>query len=140
MNQSYFNKEMSLKIKGMAIIFMFVHHVLTFEKNWPEGYSASKTLVWFANHFQSPTRICVSVFAFLTGYYYFFEKKTIQNSLKRIQKLIISYWFVFCIFLLIYCLSMTPLPSIPELLMELLGLKSKIAVFNWYVVFILLLC
>ena len=56
-------------IKGMAIVLMFVHHFFCFPTWYVDGISYPK-LTGFAEFFRFPTKICVSIFAFLTGYAY----------------------------------------------------------------------
>lgn len=56
-------------IKGIAIVLMFIHHFFCFPAWYIEGISYPQ-LAEFAEFFRFPTRICVSLFAFLTGYAY----------------------------------------------------------------------
>ena len=66
-------------LKGIAVIFMFVHHMFTFPRWYIDSISYPE-LKDFASFFCSPFKLCVGMFAFLTGYSYFFTKDvTIQN-------------------------------------------------------------
>ncbi len=56
-------------IKGIAIILMYVHHFFCFPTWYVDGISYPQ-LTGFAEFFRFPTKICVPVFAFLTGYVY----------------------------------------------------------------------
>ena len=81
--ENYIKREYTNIIKGLAIIIMFAHHFLTFPEWIIQGvnFSASDT---FADFFNLPLKICVSLFAFLTGYFYYFrKKKTVKYSVKK---------------------------------------------------------
>lgn len=68
MKTSYLDRPISDAIKGIALIFMFIHHFFTFPEWYVSGISYPE-LSLFARLFCWPLKICVSVFAFLTGYF-----------------------------------------------------------------------
>ena len=71
---NYIEKEATNYIKGIALILMFVHHFFTFPKRYINGISYPY-LSKFATLMCAPLKICVPVFAFLTGYFYYFSKR-----------------------------------------------------------------
>ena len=133
----YFDRTMTLYIKGIALLCMLVHHFFTFPERYIPGIEYPY-LALFARIFQSPTRICVSVFAFLTGYFYYYnKKKTFAYSLKKDFQLLISYWVSF-LFLLGLCLLGGYRFQPKEILLEMLTLRKAIMVDSWYVQFYLI--
>lgn len=98
-----FGKSSTLKIKGIAIIFMLFHHCFN-GKFMYERYSINffpltegvvNNIAWFG-------KICVSIFAFLSAYgltISYNNKKSVTNLkqwyMQRLIKLMSGYWFVF---------------------------------------------
>lgn len=134
MKKSYFDRPMSDAIKGVALILMFVHHFFTF----PDYYIQNPTFLILGSvrtALCGPTRICVSVFAFLTGYFYCLgSRKTYGYSLKKIGNFLVSYWLVYLPFLLLAvglgCYSLGT-----GALLGAFGLDSEVMTFCWYVYF-----
>lgn len=135
MKLEYMDKKTTVAIKGIALIFMFIHHFFTI----PEHYISSISypgLEKFAMYFFLPLKICVPVFAFLTGYFYFFAKeKTFRYSLRKITDLLIPYLFVYipflCLALILGCYQF----NIVNVGLELFALRRNIMCFCWYVFF-----
>lgn len=133
----YFDRTMTLYVKGIALLCMLVHHFFTFQERYVAGI-AYPYLDLFARVFQAPTRICVSAFAFLTGYFYYFsKKKTLVYSLKKDAQLLVSYWVAFLV-LLGFCFLGGVSVSLDNILLEMLTLKKDIMVDAWYVQFYLI--
>lgn len=129
-----FDRTMTLYIKGIALLCMLVHHFFTFPDRYVSGI-AYPYLDLFARIFQAPMRICVSTFAFLTGYFYFFnKKKTLAYSLKKDLHLLISYWVAFGILLGLTLIAGVRIP-VKNILQEMLTLRKDIMVDSWYVQF-----
>lgn len=135
MKKGYFPRPISDGIKGVALILMFIHHFFTFPDWYVEGISFP-LLRPFITGLCGPTRICVSVFAFLTGYFFFLGKdKSCRHSLRKIRDTLVSYWMVYLPFLALalalgcYSLGRT------EMLQETFGLGSEVMTFCWYVYF-----
>lgn len=130
----YFPRQTTDIIKGCALVLMFLHHFFTF----PDELLNPAPYPWigeFAHYFEAPTSICVGVFAFLTGYFYFFSaQKSYRNSLRKILDLMIPYWMVF-LFLLPFSFACGGKITLKEILFEALGLNTSIMVFCWYVRF-----
>lgn len=130
----YFSRETTNIIKGIALIMMFIHHFFTFpssivcDVNYP-------WIQWFADYFEGPTSLCVPIFAFLTGYFYYYtSQKTYRYSVKKIFDLLIPYWGAFFLLLLI-SMAAGYRPDFQRFLTEFLGMKINVMVFCWYVRF-----
>ena len=135
MKTSYMNRHITNAIKGIALILMFVHHFFTFPDWYVEGIEYPE-LAAFARYFCSPTKICVCIFAFLTGYFYFFSKqKTYRYSLRKITDVLVTYWIVYIPLLILAvvlgCYQFSP----SDFLLELFALKRPVMTFCWYVYF-----
>lgn len=131
---SYFDHRTTNIIKGVALILMFVHHFFTFPDSLIEGISYP-WMEGFSEIFREPTKICVSVFAFLTGYLYYFQsQKTFRYSLKKIGDVLIPYWIVFFILLPIR-VAVKQEFVLGKAIMEFFTLRSAVMVFCWYVQF-----
>lgn len=132
-----FDRTMTQYIKGIALLCMLVHHFFTFPDRYVSGI-AYPYLDLFARIFQAPMRICVSTFAFLTGYFYFFnKKKTLAYSLKKDWQLLVSYWVAFGILLGLTLIAGVRIP-VKNILQEMLTLRKDIMVDSWYVQFYLI--
>ena len=135
MKDKYLNKNTTDAIKGIALICMFIHHFFTFPSWYIDGISYPQ-LDTFAKYVNWPTKICVPVFAFLTGYFYFFtQKKTLHYSVKKMTDLLISYWAVYLPFLGFAIASGCYKFDLHDFIYELFGLKGSIMTFGWYVYF-----
>ena len=132
-----FDRTMTLYIKGIALICMLIHHFFTFPDRYVPGISYPY-LDLFARVFQAPMRICVSAFAFLTGYFYFYnKKKTLAYSIRKDFQLLVSYWVAFFILLGLTVLGGARF-GLKEILLEMLTLEKTVMVDGWYVQFYLL--
>lgn len=134
MKNNYFSRDISGAIKGVALILMFIHHFFTF----PDWIVCGIDYPWiqaFADAFVAPTKLCVALFAFLTGYFYVFSTGTLGRSLRKITDFLLSYWLV-CAVLVCAAVAMGCFTlSISGLAFELLGLQTSVMVFCWYVSF-----
>ena len=135
MEKYYISKELSTVVKGIAIILMLIHHIFTFP-DWivvDGGYSPN---LIFADYFNSPTKLCVCIFAFVTGWAYAVNKnRTINYALKKIIKFLITFWLVAIPLIAVAVLFCNYRPDILNIITELTGLSSVIMVFCWYVSF-----
>ena len=128
---------MTLYIKGIALLCMLVHHFFTFPERYVAGI-AYPYLDLFARVFQAPMRICVSTFAFLTGYFYYYsKKKTVGYSLKKNCQLLVSYWVAYLVLLGLSVLGGVRFRP-QDILAEMLTLRKDIMVDSWYVQFYLI--
>lgn len=145
---NYFSKSVSLKIKGVAIILMVMHHVFAlFSINniWG-GYCVPffNTGISVETLFERLSAICVFLFAFITGaaLSYSFSNKSIKETAIYIAtkciKFLFSYWIViFTIFLPFYFCYFRDSWSFTTILKTLFGF-SGFHSFSWYVYFYLI--
>lgn len=122
-------------VKGVALIFMFVHHFFTF----PEFYVAGIAYPGFAPYirfFRVPLRICVGIFAFLTGYFYrLHPDKKLSYSMRKIARLLCGYWIVYLPLFAFAVGTGTLAFSADTFLKGLLGFDNQVMIFCWYVPF-----
>lgn len=114
-------------IKGIAILIMLAHHFIVFPFN---------NLPDLVTLFGQACKICVAIYAVLSGYGYFFTKeKTIRYGLKKIWSLLQIYWLsLFTLFIPAAMMGgwrITPC----NLVVQLFGLLPNLNWFAWYVFF-----
>lgn len=130
----FFDRNGTQILKGIALIMMFYHHFFTFPNWWPEG-AEYPLLEQLAPYFCVPLKMCVPVFCFLTGYFYYFAKnKTLLYSVKKITDILIFYWGVFFVFAISAVACGYHYDLIPFLL-EIPALFRPTMWFCWYVYF-----
>lgn len=138
MKTPYLDRRTTAAMKGIALTLMFVHHFFTFPHWYIDGiaYPAIEPLVRFL---QAPTRVCVAVFAFLTGYFYHFSREqSLRYSLRKVRDFLISYWVVYGLLMVVAMGLRTWEFSVTEAVAGLLGLDTTIMIFCWYVYFYIL--
>lgn len=134
-NLPYFDKDTSNILKGIALIMMFIHHFFTFPSWWGQGISYP-LLERLSPYLCAPFRLCVPIFCFLTGYFYFFNKnKSYKYSLKKIADILISYWCIFFIsaIIAVFCVDYQYTPE--NFIKECFALYRPTMCFCWYVSF-----
>ena len=135
MKLRYMDRDTTTAIKGIALIFMFIHHFFTFPEFLIDEISYPGMQA-FANDFVEPMKLCVPIFAFLTGYFYaFHQNRTLRYSIRKITDLFVAYWFVYWVMLLfalaVGCYKFT----LYSFVYEMAALKLPLMVFCWYVLF-----
>jgi len=125
----------ALMIKAIGIILMFIHHFFGFPNWYIEDINFTNSM-HFMIQIGQISQICVAIFCFITGYFYYFNKnKTYKYSMKKITKILLSYWFV-CISIIIFALIMGYIKfDLKYILKELLLLDFEVMSFCWYVRF-----
>lgn len=95
-----FTRDYTEIIKGVAILLMLFHHLFGFPEWYTEGVSyigislRSNTVEYVIGQFG---HICVSIFAFITGYGMFFSYKSgniIKKSFKKGISFLVCYWLI----------------------------------------------
>lgn len=129
-----FDRSTTAALKGAALILMFIHHLFAYPEWYVEGI-AYPQLAGSIRFFRYSMKICVPVFAFLTGYFYAGAKRTLGYSLRKITDLLISYWLCFALILMIAWMTGYRGWSAYGLLTGLLGRNTSIMTFCWYVSF-----
>lgn len=135
MKTPYIDRDTTAQLKGLALIFMFVHHFFTFPDWYVEGI-AYPGILPFVRFLQGPLKMCVVIFAFLTGYFYWFSsRKTLKYSVQKITDVLLSYWAAyFPLMILAVALGCWKF-SLSGMVKELLALERPIMFFCWYVYF-----
>lgn len=120
-------KKTTQMIKGMAILIMITHHfiVMPFIE-----------LPYLVTLFGYACKICVAIYAVLSGYGYFFAKeKTVKYGMKKIGGLLQIYWISLFTLFIPAAISggwkLTPW----SLIVQLFGLLPNLNWFAWYVFF-----
>lgn len=101
MNKTHFDKIAAQKLKGIAIILMLQHHNFRI-KSLYDAYTVNFFPFYedYIVKLSSFFKICVSIFAFITGYglycSYNNKKETDEKwMIKRYIKTFSGYWFIF---------------------------------------------
>jgi len=135
MAKPFWSRKMTDVLKAVAIVLMFIHHFFSIKNYLPETVSYS----WasdFEKYFTAPTKICVGIFAFITGYmYYFSRKKAFEDSCKSSGKFLIRYWVVAVPLIILAILSGVYSFSLSHVILELFGMEENVMLFDWYVYF-----
>lgn len=126
-----FSRNMSHMVKGVAILMMIAHHCFAFPDYWLDTFNVSPFLAGLCNQF----KICVPVFAFITGYgFYVGKRTTCKRTIWRILDFLGQYWLqLFLIFLPIASVHFSF--SAKRILYNMLALYDNVIVFAWYVFF-----
>lgn len=139
MKQVWLSRSETSILKGIAIVFMFVHHMFTIP-GWYVSTVSSSFL--FSNYslFQQPFKMCVSIFAFLTGYLYWYSSNHHLNySFQKTIRFLISYWLVTILLIGIALGLHAYVWNLKNVFLELLGMREDVMIFCWYVYFYLLI-
>lgn len=102
-NRIYFDKNKSLELEGVAIMLMLFHHCFRLQEIY-KGYDISFFPFSESNivNIAYASKICVSMFAFVTGYGLYIKYSTKNESAqrwvaKRYLKTFSGYWFVWIV-------------------------------------------
>ncbi|MCD9547950.1 acyltransferase family protein [Photobacterium carnosum] len=145
-------KSQSLELKGIAILFMFLLHLLNtyqYQNIYEPFILINNTPLTF--YISLYADICVAMFLFISGYgvFYKYTKNTsniigyIKSLLPGIKGLMINY----CIILVIFCLILGPLfgyqtrypGSIEKLLLNITAIDTSYSGAWWFLTTYLLL-
>ena len=128
------DRDLSVYLKGIAIILMVLHHAFG-AQNY---YVGSVSYPYFASYDIYIARFggfaVVPLFLFLTGYtYYKHIDKSFKYSLKKIMLFFVDYWLVLLIYGIISIYMCGYQLSIFEAIREMFGIERNIMRFAWYV-------
>ena len=132
------SKNESLKLKGVAIIMMFWHHLfgcgefLTLPENTWFNFLGSLN-----NYIGWGLKLCISVFAFISGYALYISYFKNKGSIfKRLAKFLITYWTMLFLVGVPY-MYLTGRLTFQNLFISLFALlhddSALILSFSWYV-------
>ena len=126
---------------------MFVLHFFAYPTWWGRDISyplIEKFLPYLLPYCRFPLKLCVPIFCFISGYFYFFNKsKSYKYSFLKITDILITYWTVFFLFAIIATVFVKYNYTFWNFIAECFALKRPTMYFCWYVnfyiIFILLL-
>lgn len=127
-----FDKNKTIVIKGIAILFMIMHHCLI-----PAFYDNPSIILnnVFIIHFMMGMKICVGLFTFIIGYGYAFSKDhSYFYGFKHIGRLLMKFWGVMILIFIPVALN-GGYSDYHSLILELFGLKSALNCASWYIYF-----
>lgn len=137
-----FGKNKTQLLKGIALIFMIIHHTVASGVWATDGadYAGGYEFI------RAATKMCVWIFAFLVGYGFFCSKnKSFAYSIKRVWLLVVPFWvilygmFVPCAYAsgtLVTMLNDNCL--VRELAFNMLGISESLNWYSWFVCFYIL--
>lgn len=144
---SHFCSNDTLLVKGVAIILMVCNHLFPIpEWIYPENQFMSiaiggKTLAAYVGGF---SKICVGIFALLTGVamFYAYSKQTIQkgysHTLKKLPHFFLTYWLIIIlIYIPVMLIAGVFQFDIREFILNMFGYKTTYCRIAWYVRFYL---
>lgn len=133
--KNFIDRNLTNIIKGIALIFMFVHHFFGFPRWYIDGISYPQLKI-FTRFFVSSLKICVPIFAFLTGYFYFYnDNKTYKYSFKKITDVWVTYIVFYLLIVATAVILKVYVFSAKRFILELFALHNKDMIFCWYVIF-----
>lgn len=126
-----FSRDMSNLVKGVAILLMIAHHCFSFPEYWVDEFSISPFLADVCNQF----KICVAVFAFITGYGFYVSKRaSYLHMFRKMLQFLCRYWLqLFLIFLPVAAIHFDF--SAKQILNNMIALYDNVILFGWYVFF-----
>lgn len=147
-----YSKEASTIIAGIAVILMIIHHLFGFDYflrpdvSWqgipiPILENENITVEYYFAHF---CKICVSLFAFNTGYAMFVKSQDYlgyKAVFNRIIRVLLPYWYCYIIFIIYGYLFGEELPGAKYIALNMFGINCSQAhnfvniSFGWYVSF-----
>ena len=132
-----FSHDFCTIIKGIALILMVIHHCFGFPHWYAKGIISFPELKEYVRFFSSSPKICVGIFAFLSGFTYYLHKdKSYTYSIKKIINFLTSYWIVLVFTIILAVLFSNYETSISKLKYEFFPYKNHpLMIFVWYVIF-----
>jgi len=133
--KSEFNKDDTCILKGVAIVFMIFHHFVTYPQ-WQVGGAEVCISDNLAVQLAYLTKVCVPIFAYLTGYAYGkIRETTFRSTIKKSLNFLSEYWLFYVLILICVVLSTDYIVTGTAVFKELLCIDTPIMVFCWYVRF-----
>jgi len=131
--EAFFDKDMTAVLKGIAILFMIMHHCLIPDfYDYPPDFLHNGLIV----HVMMGMKICVGLFTFIIGYgYAFCSKRTLSYGFKHIRTLVVKYWILLFLIFIPVAVSEGYHLDIDDVVLEMFGLKWNLNCASWYVSF-----
>ncbi len=141
MKNSYLDDCTYNSLKGVAVILLYILHFFASSNLWLPEYYLSKFL-YFEKYLQHSANLCVAVFAFLTGYgFWFSSDKSFFHALKKVGRVLRVYWLIFIFFFVFAVISgIYPNFMLKKIILVFFGFSNEILCgdimpFYWYVPF-----
>ena len=143
MRKSYFDSVTFNSIKGIAIILLFVLHFFASSDLWLPEFCVPSFQV-FEKYFSHSLNMCIAMFAFLSGYgFWFNSEKNYSHSAHKAFKVLSVYWKIyFLLFIIAVLTGLYSEFSLENIGLVLIGLDNihvvgDIIAFHWYLAFYL---
>ena len=133
-------KQISKGIQVIAVLMMVFHHTFGFPERYLDGISYIGLTIGSIHVEQfigSMCKICVSLFAFGTGYALFHKNLTLKYILKKVCSLMMIYWFSLFVFVIAKCIDGSGY-SIQEIIKNVSLYSFSINNNAWYLSFYIL--
>lgn len=138
------DKRQSLQLYGIAVLFMLFHHLFYSVQMGYAKYCSSEYSILGYNsiimHISWICKLCVAIFAFITGYGLFdkYERTTIikiiiKDNIQRALRLYKKYWLVLLLFLPVCFYNGVINFNLREFILNLVGLRSSYDWPAWYI-------
>ena len=121
------SKDESNMIKGVAVILMMVHHFWSGMQPIPSKIAIMGGVIPNVElYIGAMCKICVSLFAFLTGWVLYLNPKyrSYKYNFTKAKSFVLDYWIVEFIFILVGVAFCLKLPSLPIFFANLFGFKT----------------
>lgn len=133
--EKYISKQESIMLKGFAIICMVMHHFFTFPE-WYENVIDYGELTEYFAYMREPFRVCVPIFAILTGFAYGGGNEiSFRKAGLKVLNFLKGYWFVYFLLVLLSIVVCKSPVDWYYLITGLFGITANYACFCWYVYF-----
>ncbi len=141
MQKSYFHTYTFNLLKGFAVVLLFILHFFASSDLWlPEFYCVEYKC--FEEYFRYYANLCVAVFAFLTGYGFWFRAvKTFRHCFSKSLQILVVYWKVYAfLFFVAIMLNRHIGLTFSQIALEFIGFREDhiigdIIAFYWYLPF-----
>lgn len=144
----WYTKHDAAMISAIGILLMIAHHLFGFKEYLAEGISWNSLFsiggIEVERIIAAFGKICVSLFAFNSGYVIWKFRssyRNLWNCFKRCASFLLGYWIVLALFMIYAALIGDPLPTGRYLIANLLGISTGPGMpfvnvpFAWYVTY-----
>lgn len=137
MGEEIIDKNISKKIQGIAVFMMIIHHAFGFPERYLPGISYIGIPIgggYLETFIGSMCKICVSIFAFGTGYGLAYKTVDLKYIKGKISSLICIYWISLALFILCGLIGGTTYDLI-DVMENILLVKTDLNHAAWYLPF-----
>lgn len=147
MENRIYTKRISTLLSAVAVLMMIWHHLFNFKSWLPSDlgwhYWFGDFGKWATENLAQYGRMCIVIFAFMSGYALWIRKdtySTISRRLSRLGQFLLGYWIVCILFLILGYICGDKLPEPSDICLNFIGLLNgplqRVNVpFAWYVMY-----